>query len=77
MHIYLGTDDQGRRRAGAAASTGSGFSVLFGLVLDRSLFGHRRGGRRGAGLFRRLGPICSFQRLIEIWTSVPTLSICC
>ena len=50
---WLGTDDQARDVL-ARVIYGFRISVLFGLIADDLLGGHRRRGRRRAGLFRRL-----------------------
>ena len=50
---WLGTDDSGRDVV-ARLIYGFRISVLFGLIAHHHLLGHRRRGRRRAGLFRRL-----------------------
>ncbi len=70
---YLGTDDQGRDVA-ARALYGFRLSVLFGLAL--TLFASVVGIVAGAvqGFFGGWVDLI-FQRVIEIWTSLPTLFI--
>ncbi len=70
---YLGTDDQGRDVA-ARALYGFRISVLFGLVLTlvASVVGVAAGAVQGyfGGWLDLV-----FQRVIEVWTSLPTLFI--
>ncbi len=70
---YLGTDDQGRDVA-ARALYGFRISVLFGLALTlvASVVGVAAGAVQGyfGGWLDLL-----FQRVIEVWTSLPTLFI--